>query len=426
MVDTTEEYSRALDRDAELAVYRKEFYIPDEVIYLLGNSLGLMCRSSEKHVERVMKEWSELGIKGWLKGDPPWFYYAEMLGEKASRLVGANKGEVVCTGTTTVNIHQVVSTLYSPSGSKKKILADELNFPTDIYALDSQLKLKGYHPEDDLVLVKSDDGRTLDEDRIVEYMTDEVALALLPSVLYRSGQLLDMEYLTREAHKRGVLIGFDCSHSVGVIPHHLDDWDVDFAVWCSYKYMNGGPGSPAFLYMNKKHFCKEPGLAGWFGYVKEKQFDLLLDFRSESNAGGLQISSPGITGYATVHGALDILLEAGIENVRKKSEKMTSYMISLVDELLVEEPYAFNLGTPRDVRKRGGHVALEREDSYRINQALQARGVITDFRPPDVIRMTFSPLYNTYHDIWRTVMHLKEIIDHGEHLEYSGERAAVT
>ncbi len=426
MFDTSEKHAKELDQGMKLSEYRDEFYIPEGVIYLLDNSLGLMCKKAGSNVEKVMDEWRQMGIKGWLNGDPPWFYYAENIGEKSSLLVGAKAEEVVCTGTTTVNIHQLVSTFYEPVGKKTKMMADVLNFPTDIYALRSQIELKGLYPKDELLLVESEDGRTLDEDDIVEQMSHEVNLILLPSVLYRSGQLLDMEYLTQEAHKRDILIGFDCSHSVGVVPHHFDEWGVDFAVWCSYKYMNGGPGSPAFLYINERHFDKEPGLAGWFGYVKEKQFDLLLDFRSEETAGGLQISSPSIPGFAMVDGALDILIEAGIDNIRKKSEEMTSYLMHMADEVLGESPYNFEIGTPREVSKRGGHVALEREDAYRINLALYERGVVTDFRPPNVLRLAVSPLYNTYHELWLTVNHLKEIIDSGEYLEYSEDRAAVT
>ena len=426
MLDISESYAISLDQENELGGYRNEFYIPQGVIYLLGNSLGLMCKKAERNVEKVMSEWREMGIKGWLNGDPPWFYYAENIGEKASRLVGAKAEEVVCTGTTTVNIHQLVSTFYKPIGKKTKIMADTLNFPTDIYALRSQIELKGLDPEKELLLIESDDGRTLDEDNIVEQMSDEVNLILLPSVLYRSSQLLDMEYLTKEAHKRDILIGFDCSHSVGVVPHHFDEWGVDFAVWCSYKYMNGGPGSPAFLYINERYFDKEPGLAGWFGYVKKKQFDLLLDFESEKSAGGLQISSPSIPGFAMVDGALDLLIEAGIDTIRNKSEAMTSYLMGLVNEVLGKPPYDFKIGTPGEINKRGGHVALEREDAYRINLALSNRGVVADFRPQNVLRLAVSPLYNTHHELWQAVMHLKEIIDNREHLEYSKERAAVT
>jgi kynureninase len=389
-----------------------------------GNSLGLLSKDAETCVGRVLQEWKELGIRGWLGGNPPWFYYAETLGEMACELVGAKPEEVVATGATTVNLHSLVSTFYAPTHSRNKILADELNFPTDIYALQSQVKLKGFNPETHLVLAPSKDGRTLDEETIVALMKSDTALIVLPSVLYKSGQLLDMEYLTEEAHSRDILIGFDCSHSVGVVPHSFDTIGVDFAFWCSYKYLNGGPGSPAFLYVNKKHFNREPALAGWFGYKKDKQFDMLLHFEHAHSAGGWQISSPSILSTAPLEGALSITLEAGIHNIRKKSLRMTSYFMFLVDELLSE--YGFTIGTPREYKRRGGHVALEHKEGFRINEALKHKNIIPDFRPPNIIRIAPIPLYNTYHEIWEIVQCLKEILEHKEYTQFPTERKAIT
>lgn len=412
--------------DSEDLSFRDQFYLPEGTIYLDGNSLGLLSKEAEISVFKVLTEWKTLGIRGWLEGNPPWFYYAENLGRMASALVGAIPEEVVATGTTTVNLHSLVATFYHPEGNKTKILADELNFPTDIYALQSQIKLKGLNPKEHLILAPSKDGRFLDEEKIVELMDEDVALVSLPSVLYRSGQLLDIPYLTKEAHKRDIVIGFDCSHSVGVVPHYFDKWGVDFALWCSYKYLNGGPGSTALLYINKKHFNKEPGIAGWFGYVKEKQFDMLLDFEHAHSAGGWQISSPSILSTAPLEGALKIILKAGIENIRKKSLKMTSYLMYLIDELVSEEPYNFCVGTPREPHKRGGHVAVEHEEGWRITEALKAKGVVPDFRPPNTIRVAPIPLYTTYHEIWTVVQYLKEIIDNKEYEKFSKERKAIT
>ncbi len=422
----TEEGAHELDAKDPLSQFRERFYIPGGVIYMDGNSLGLLSKEAEQCLSRVVTEWKTLGINGWLEADPPWFYHAEKLGALAASLVGAHPDEVVATGTTTINLHSLVSTFYHPEGKRTKILADELNFPTDIYALRSQVELEGLSPEEHLVLTPSKDKRMLDEQDIVSLMTDEVALVVLPSVLYRSGQLLDMPYLTREAHKRGILIGFDCSHSVGVVPHSFDEWDIDFAFWCSYKYMNGGPGSTAFLYVNRKHFGRKPALAGWFGYVKEKQFDLLLEFEYTLSAGGYQISSPGILSAAPIEGALKITLEAGIENIRQKSVKMTSYLMYLVDELLSGDPYNFSIGTPRDPSKRSGHVAVEHEEALRISEALRARRVIIDFRPSQVIRIAPIALYNTYYEIWQVAHYLKEIVDNKEYESFSADRKAIT
>ncbi|MHA2309664.1 MAG: aminotransferase class V-fold PLP-dependent enzyme, partial [Candidatus Heimdallarchaeaceae archaeon] len=239
----------------------------------------------------------------------------------------------------------------------------------------------------------------------------EIAIILLPSALFRSGQLLDMKYLTEEAHKRGIIIGWDCSHSVGVVPHYFDEWGVDFAIWCSYKYLNAGPGASAFLYVNEKHFNKEAALSGWFGYVKEKQFEMNLHFEQAKNAGGWQISSPSILGSAALEGALDLILEAGIDEIRAKSLKMTSYMIFLVDELLSKEPYNFSIGTPREEERRGGHVALEHKEAYKIHEELLKKNVVHDFRPPNIVRITPSALYNTYSEIWEVISIIKSLFD---------------
>lgn len=425
--ETTEAFALEMDLQDPLRDFRQHFYIPHGTIYMDGNSLGLMSREAESTLFRVMEEWKTKGIDGWLEAKNPWFYFAETLGEACAPLVGAEADEVVATGTTTVNIHSLVSTLYQPEGCRTKILADELNFPTDIYALKGQIKLKGYDPEWELLLVPSEDGRTLNEDTIVSHMTDDVALALLPSVLFRSGQLLDMAYLSKKAHEKDIIIGFDCSHSVGAVPHYFDKWGVDFALWCSYKYLNAGPGSPAFIYLNRKHFGKEPLLAGWFGYVKEKQFDMSLEFEHSQNAGGWQISSPGIINAAPVEGALAISCAAGIDRIREKSLLLTNYLIYLVDELLSSPPYSFAIGTPREDHRRSGHVALERdENAWEICSALKSRGVIPDFRGPNVIRIAPIALYNTFADVRRVVLHLKDIIDSGEYRNFSNKRSAIT
>jgi kynureninase len=422
-----ENFARERDAADPLARFRERFYIPRDTIYLDGNSLGLMSKDSEECLARVKDEWKHQAIGGWLDANPPWFYMAEKLGAMAAKLVGAEPAEVVCTGTTTVNIHSLVSTFYKPIGKRKKILADALNFPSDIYALKGQVKLKGLNPDEDLVLVPSRDGRTLDEETIIEHMTAEIAVVLLPSVLYRSGQLLDMPLLTQKAHERGIIIGFDCSHSVGAVPHRFSPWGVDFALWCSYKYMNGGPGSPAFLYVNKKHVNREPPLAGWFGYIKEKQFDMLLEFQHAKHAGGWQISTPNILSAAPVEGALKLTLEAGIERIREKSTGLTSYLIHLADHILPEDQYHLTIGTPREPDRRSGHVSIEGDEKlWLIHQALKAQKVVPDFRPPGLIRFAPIALYNTFHEVWQTVRLLKDIIDTKTYESFSKQRTAIT
>jgi kynureninase len=424
--DVSEECARQLDSDDPLAEIRAHFYMPKGTIYMDGNSLGLLSRESEHALYQVLDEWKKLGVQGWLTAKQPWFYFAEKLGALVCPLVGAREKEVVATGTTTVNIHALIGTFYNPLGRRRKIVADELNFPSDIYALRSQLEFKGYNPSKNLELVASPDGRFLDEDAIVQSMTEEVALVFLPSVLYRSGQLLDIKYLTKEAHKRRILIGFDCSHSVGTVPHEFNNWQVDFAVWCSYKYLNGGPGSSAFLYIHRKHFKRNPRFQGWFGYIKEKQFDMTLDFQHQESAGGWQISSPCILGCAPLMGSLGVIREAGIHSIREKSKKITDYLIYLVDHLITEEPYSFSIGSPRDPQRRGGHVAVERnKEAWRICEALKARGVITDFRFPNIIRFAPVALYNTYHEVWVVIQYLKKIIDEAEYKRFTKSKRAV-
>lgn len=420
-----EDFARKLDLADPLAGFRHHFYIPDGEIYMDGNSLGLLSQASESSVLQALDEWKTLGIRGWLEARQPWFYLAEELGAKCAKLVGAEANEVVATGTTTVNIHSLVNTFYQPDSRRRKILADELTFPTDIYALRSIVNLRGFDT-DNLVLAESGDGCFLDENEIIALMDKNTALVFLPSVLYRSGQLLDMKYLTEQAHKRGIQIGFDCSHSVGVVPHDFDKWDVDFAVWCSYKYLNGGPGSTAFLYLNKEYFDYEPALTGWFGYVKDRQFDLDLEFEHAKNAGGWQISSPAILSSAPLEGSLKIILEAGIEKIRQKSLKLTAYLMHLIDNVLSRQPYSFEIGTPREAGRRGGHVAVVHEEGMRISEALRAKGVISDFRPPNFIRIAPVPLYNSYYEVWRIIQLLKEIIDEKEYKKFPRDRKRIS
>jgi len=292
--------------------------------------------------------------------------------------------------------------------------------------LSAQIRLRGGDPDEDLVLVKSRDGVLIEEDDIVDAMSDEVALALLPSVYYRSGQLLDMGRLTEAAHERGILIGFDCSHSVGVVPHYLSEWGVDFAFWCNYKYVNGGPGSTGSLYVNRRHFGSMPGLAGWFGNDRSTMFEMRTEFDPARTAAAWQIGTTTMLSSAPVEGSLRMMAEAGIGNIREKSLQITGYLMYLIDEMLGGEPYNYGVATPREPERRGGHVGVTHEDAWRITQALIARGVVPDFRPPNIIRLAPIPLYISYHDVWAVAKHLKAVIDGGEHEAFSDDRGTVT
>ncbi len=420
------EYARSLDAVDPLASFRERFYQPGDNLYFDGNSLGLLSKDAEAAVLTRLDQWKNLAIDGWMQAEPAWFTSGEDLGALAAGLVGAEADEVVITGTTTVNLHSLVSTFYQPTGTRRKIVATALDFPSDIYALQSQIALRGGDPDGDLIRVESRDGRTVEEDDLIAAFTDNVALAILPSVLYRSGQLLDIARLTAAAHERGVLIGFDCAHSAGSIPHHFDRDDVDFALWCGYKYLNAGPGSVGALYVNRRHFDTRPGLSGWWGYHKARQFDMLHTWESAPGAGAWQISTVPLLSGAPLLGSLQMFQEAGIERLREKSLKATDYLVSLLTGFgLLDEPYNFRIGTPLDHARRGGHIAVEHDAGPRIAKALKQVGVIPDFRPPDVIRLAPIPLYTSYDEIWQVVQKLREVIDTGAYLRVPEGRELV-
>lgn len=419
----TKEYAEELDRNDELAAFREEFYQIPNTLYMDGNSLGLLSKRAEQALWNCVEDWKRLGIDGWTEGENPWFYLPERLGALSADLVGASPEEVVVTGSTTVNLHQLVASFYQPKGKRTKIIATELDFPSDIYALQSQLTLKGYEPDEHLIRVASRDGRLIEEDDIIASMTEEVALVVLPTVLYRSGQLLDMERLTAEAHARGILIGFDGCHSVGAIPHEFSKWEVDFAIWCNYKYLNSGPGGVASLYVNSKHHGQAPGLAGWFSSKKDKQFDMGHELMPAETAGAYQIGTPHLLSIAPLIGSLEIFTEANIEKIRTKSLQMTSYMMDLVDHELAD--LGFTIGNPREDERRGGHICLEHEEAIRICKALKEKKIIPDFRAPNIIRLAPIALYNTYIDIWETVQVLKDIVINKHYEKFENKRGIV-
>ncbi len=414
------------DDGDSFAATRERFYVQDGMIYMDGNSLGLMSKDAEQDVLHVLDGWKTLGIDGWLAADPPWFYLGEELGKRMAGLVGAEADEVVVTGGTTVNLHSLVSTFYQPTQECRKIVANELDFPSDIYALEAQIALHGGEPERDLVKVLSRDGRNIEEEDIIAAMGDDVALVLMPSVLYRSGQLLDIERVTREARTRGIVAGWDCAHSAGAIPHRFDDWGVDFAFWCNYKYLNAGPGSVGALYINRKHFDRQPALPGWWGYDKSRQFDMSHEWRGAETASAWQISTLSILSAAPLVGSLRIFADIGIDAIRQRSLELTDYMIALIEGSgMLDAPYNFAIGTPREHERRGGHVAVEHENGAQINAALKRRGVIPDFRPPNVVRLAPIALYSRFADVWDTVQHLREIIETDEYRQLSNQRSVV-
>jgi kynureninase len=411
-MDTSRDEARRRDAADPLRAYRDHFYTQPGTIYLDGNSLGLLSHDAERTLLRVLEEWKTKGIEAWMNADPPWFTLTEELGALMAPLVGAEPDEVIVTASTTVNLHALVATFYRPTPERRKIIATSLDFPSDIYALQSQIRLHDGDPARDLVIVQSRDGRLIEEGEIIAAMAPDVAMVILPAVYYRSGQLLDLARLTAAAHERGILIGIDGCHSVGLVPHAFDRWGVDFAFWCTYKYLNSGPGGTAGLYVNRRHFGVAPGMAGWWGSDKTTQFDMSHTFIDAGNAGSWQIGTPPLLSTAPLHGSLLMFAEVGIENIRAASLARTDYLIALIEAMgLTDAPYHYGIGTPRDHSRRGGHVAVEHAEGTRIAKALKTKGVIPDFRPPNIVRLAPIALYTSYDECWQAAQHLKAIID---------------
>ena len=406
-----------------IAHLRDHFYTKENQIYMDGNSLGLCSKDAEKAVLRALEDWKTYGINIWSGAPTNYFLYHDVIGAKLARLINARPEEVTICANTTLNVHQCIATFYEPTATRNKILIDELNFPTDRYAITSFVKSRGLDPEKTVKVIHSRDGKTLAEEDILAAMTEDVAVALLPSVLYRSAQLLDLERLTKVAHERGIIIGFDLCHSIGNIDHDFAKIDCDFALWCNYKYLSGGPGAIAGLYINARHFSRGPGLSGWWGNRKDTQFELRDSFEHADNAGGWQTGTGAVLSLAAVDGALDIYEGVNMAAVRAKSLDLTAYLMYLIDTEL--SPYGFTVGNPREDAVRGGHVALEHAEAARINEALKAAGVVPDFRYPNVIRLAPQPLYIRYTDVYDLVQILKTIMDTGAHLKYENKAGTV-
>ncbi|WP_272976175.1 kynureninase [Deinococcus geothermalis] len=382
---------------------RRDLFAMPPGIYLDGNSLGVMPHAAREAVLRRLDEWQRDAVEGWDR----WFGLAESLAPSIARLVGAHPHEVIATGSITANLHSLLATLYRPQGGRRHLVATSLDFPSDVYAL--QAWAARYDAE--LRLIPSRDGHTLHEEDILAALTDDVALALLPTVLYRSGQLLDVAGLTREAQSRGVLIGWDAAHSVGSVPHALHDSGADFAVWCHYKYVNAGPGAPGGLYLHERHHDRLPGLRGWWGHDKGTQFEMAHTFRPAPGAGAYQLGTPPILALAALEGALSVFDTLSLEEVRARSLELTLHLMALVDAHLPE----LRIVTPREPARRGGHVALVHREAQALSLALRARSITPDFRSPDILRLAPVALYNTEAEIEATVGVLRELLDTGAH-----------
>lgn len=412
--------AQSLDQQDTLSKFKSEFYVQEGHIYLDGNSLGLLSKRAEQSLLNSLNDWKMHAIDGWQEGSAPWFYMSERLGSDMATLVGANSDEVLVTNSTSLNIHQAVRTLYNPTDTRYKILADDLNFPSDIYALQSILD--DHNRPDCLVSVSSVDGHTLNEDDIIAHFDESIAVALLPSVLYRSGQVLDIERLTKAAHDKGIIIGFDLCHSIGSIPHTLSAHNVDFAVWCTYKHLNGGPGSTGAIYIHNKHHHHKVSLRGWFGNNKDTQFDMSHDFDPATNISQYQVGTPHILSMAPLVGSMELFKEAGMQNVREKSLKLTQFMMDIIESELSD--YDFELVSPKD-DTRGGHILIHHRNAAGITKALKERKVVPDFRAPSYVRIAPVALYNSFEDVYDAMVILKDIMETKVYLDYDNKRGVI-
>jgi kynureninase len=421
--------ARAADATDPLAEVRDRFDVPGT--YMDGNSLGPLSDAADEALDRVVEQWRELAVEGWTEAEPDWFHYGERLGGKVAPLVGASEESVAVCGSTTVNIHTLIATFLDRANGGAAasaddpgvVLVNDLDFPTDHYAIRAQLRQRGLDPDDHLVAVESRDGRTIARADVERALREhDVDVLFFPSVLYRSGQLFDVAALAELAHDHGAYAGFDLAHSVGVVPHGLDDAGADFAVWCHYKYLNAGPGAVAGLYCNERHFGTTPALAGWWGHEKSTQFEMRQTFTPADDAGAFQIGTVPVLAAAPLDGALDVVHEVGIERIREKSLALTGYLVDLVDDL----PDDFSVGTPRDSARRGGHVAVEHPEAYRLSQALKDRDVIVDFRPPNVVRVAPAPLYTGFEDVLDVAAALRELHETATYEAYEPRSDGVT
>ena len=408
MFEESEGFAQRLDERDPLRRFRERFEIPvgpggEPVIYFNGNSLGLMPASVRSALAQELDDWSRLAVDAHFRAKTPWYAYHEVFRESGARLVGAVPGEVVMMNGLTVNLHLMMETFHRPAGERRKILIEDGAFPSDAYAVESRVKARGLDPADAIVRVAPRDGETLlrTEDVVatIEREAGTLALVLLPGVQYYTGQLLDISAITAAAHDAGAIAGWDLAHAAGNVPLSLHDWDVDFAVWCSYKYLNAGPGAVAGCFVHERHGkdLSLPRLAGWWGNDPDTRFrmDEARTFTPRAGADGWQLSNPPILAMAPLRESLAIFDEAGMEPLRRKSIVLTAYLEWLLARAASPR---FDVITPQDSEQRGCQLSLRARHGL---SALDGGEIVVDRRPPDVIRVAPVPLYNTFHEVWR-------------------------
>jgi kynureninase len=406
-----EQYPAAMDARDPLAHFRERFHIPrtnsgEEGIYLCGHSLGLQPKSARTYLEEELKDWAGLGVEGHFHAKNPWMPYHKLLTEQTAALVGAEPVEVVVMNSLTVNLHLMMASFYRPTPKRHKILIERGAFPSDQYAVKSQIRFHSYEPSISLIELTPRKGESCirDEDiqSLIEQEGESIALILLGGVNYATGQYFNIPEITRAGHRKRCIVACDLAHAVGNMPLRLHDWGPDFAVWCSYKYLNGGPGCVAgcFVHERHSHAWDVPRYAGWWGHDERTRFEMGPDFNPMTGAEGWQLSNPPILALAPLRASMEIFAEAGMEHLRQKSLLLTGYMEFLLRQRASEK---YSVITPRDPQRRGAQLSIRLPGGRGLCDRLLTEGVIGDWREPDTYRVAAVPLYNSFRDVYRFV-----------------------
>lgn len=419
-MDTKRETAQQLDTNDPLRTYRDQFYLPQDaegqpLIYFCGNSLGLQPVKAREYVDIVMDDWQRLGVEGHFHGQHPWMPYHEFLTDQMARVVGAQSDEVVVMNTLTANLHLLMVSFYQPTRERFRILMESDAFPSDRYALESQIRFHGFDPAEALLEIKPREGETLirneDLEALIEREGQHIALILLGGVNYYTGQLFPLASITRIGHNQGCVVGFDLAHAAGNIDLQLHDTGCDFAVWCTYKYLNGSPGSLGGVFVHERHRMRPdlPRFAGWWGHNKATRFNMRHHFDPLPGAEGWQLSNPPILPMAAMRASLDIFDHVGMKALRQKSEQLTSF---LEDQLRGIQSDRIRIITPNQPDQRGCQLSIQVRDADRtLFDRLTAQGVVADWREPDVIRVAPVPLYNTFEEAEKFAAILAELLD---------------
>ena len=410
--ENTLEFALEQDKNDPISNYQNQFYFPEingeKAIYFTGNSLGLQPKTTKSLINQELDDWAKYGVEGHFEAKNPWYSYHELFTESLAKLVGANPKEVVCMNNLTVNLNLLLVSFYHPTKNRYKILCEAGAFPSDQYALEMQARYHGFDPDDALVEIAPRVGehliRTEDILSKIEALGDSLATIVMGGVNYYTGQVFNMQQITKAGHKVGAMVGFDLAHGVGNIPLQLHNWGVDFACWCSYKYLNSGPGSVAGVYIHEKH-CENPDLprfAGWWGHNKATRFEMKKGFDPILSAEAWQMSNAPVFSMAAHRAALNIFDEIGMEVLSQKSEKLTGYLEFIINDISKQRGINLEIITPTNSSERGCQLSVIAHGMGRnLFDQLTESGVIVDWREPNVIRMAPVPLYNSFEDVYR-------------------------